>query len=134
MMNPPYRRAGSGNTPKNPLKAAAMVEGNAKLDDWVRLAWNMLCTKGSITIVHHADRLDDILSSFEERFGNVLVFPLWPDEGHKKPFKRVLVRAVKGGDKPLLKLSGLALHQDNGAYTPEAEDILRGRKAIELDA
>ncbi|WP_247878997.1 methyltransferase, partial [Azospirillum brasilense] len=47
MMNPPYLRAGAASVPPDPWKAAANVEGEAALIDWVRFAAAMLKPRGS---------------------------------------------------------------------------------------
>ncbi|MBT4890494.1 MAG: methyltransferase [Rhodospirillales bacterium] len=134
MANPPYRVAGSGNNPKDHVKAAAMVEGAAGLDAWVTLSWNILRRKGTLTLVHRADRLGDILVSLSGRFGGVVIFPLWPGSGDHHSSRRVIVRATKGVNTPLSLTQGLLLHGDTGAYTSKAEAILRGGKALNLGA
>jgi len=81
---------------------------------------------GTITLIHRADRLADILALLADKAGSFQVRPVHPyaDE----PAKRVLVRAVKTGKAPLRLLPALVLHaRDGGKHTPEAEAILRGR-------
>ena len=133
MANPPYRVAGSGNIPKDQIKAAAMVEGAAGLDAWVRLSWKLLRRKGTLTLVHRADRLGDILVSLSGHFGGVIIFPLWPGIGDHLSSRRVIVRATKEVNTPLSLMQGLVLHGESGAYTHEAEAVLRGGKALNLD-
>ncbi len=124
MMNPPYMEAGHGNAPPDGGKAAANVEGEAGLLPWVDRAHRLLRHKGTLTLIHRADRLDDLLVEIAPRFGDIAIFPLWPKRG--RPASRIVLAARKGVASPLRLLPGLALHEENGAYTDEAAKILNG--------
>lgn len=129
MANPPYELAGAGNVSPDLGKAVASVEGEARLRDWLKFCLRMVRPKGTVTLIHRADRLDDLLSVMGEGLGGLAVFALWPSGsvgGRKpKPAKRVLVRGRKGVSAPLRLLPGLILHGKDGDFTPEAEAILR---------
>ena len=84
----------------------------------------MVRTKGTITLIHRADRLGDLLALLQGQAGEVVVFPLWPKRGVAA--KRVIVRARKGIRSPLALSAGLVMHEDDGAFTARADDILRG--------
>jgi len=58
------------------------------------------------------------------------VLPLWPKAG--EPARRVLVQARKGSGAAFCLLPGLILHDTSGAYTQEADAILRGQAALAL--
>ncbi|MGF7172469.1 tRNA1(Val) (adenine(37)-N6)-methyltransferase [Azospirillum doebereinerae] len=130
MMNPPYLRADAASPPPGAWKAAANVEGRARLPDWLRFADAMLKPRGMVTLVHRADRLDDILAALRGRFGAVVVVPLWPRAGQEA--RRVLVAARKGVRSPARLTAGVTVHDADGRYTAEAERILRGAAALEL--
>lgn len=123
MMNPPYLKAGAASAPPNALKAAANVEGEARLADWLGFAGVMLKARGTLTLVHRADRLDEILALLHQRFGAVTIYPVWPHKGEEA--RRVLISAVRGAKGPATLAAGLTLHDESGAFTPEAEWILR---------
>ena len=123
MANPPYLPAGGGTPSPHPLKAAAMAEGEASLIDWVKAALTMARPKGTVTFIHRADRIDDVLAAFAGRAGEMVVFPLWPEAG--KPAKRILVRVRKGVAAPARLAPGLALHASSGGFTEAAEAVLR---------
>lgn len=125
MMNPPFLEAARADAPANAGKAAANVEGVLGLDDWIEFSLRMLRLKGTLTIIHRADRLDSLLAELTGRVGEIVVFPLWPGRA-AKPAKRVLVRARKGVAAPLRLAAGMVLHEDDGAYTAEADAVLRG--------
>ena len=80
---------------------------------------------GTITVIHRADRLADLLALLGAKAGSFQIRPIHPHADD--PAGRVLVRAVRGGRAPLRLLPPLVLHQRGGAkHTDEAEAILRG--------
>jgi tRNA1(Val) A37 N6-methylase TrmN6 len=119
------------------LRGPAPERAGAWLADDGLAAWLAFLTKavregGTITLIHRADRLGDLLAGLSPKTGSVQVRPVHPfaDE----PAKRVLVRAVKTGKAPLRLLPALVLHaRDGGKHTAEAEAILRGRAALGWD-
>ena len=124
MANPPYRPAGQGTRPPDDARAAAHVEGETDLNAWIAAMLAPLRPKGTLTLVHRADRLDAILAALDGRAGGVVIFPFWPRAG--VPARRVVVRARKGVRTPLVLAPGLALHQTDGRFTAEADAVLRG--------
>jgi tRNA1(Val) A37 N6-methylase TrmN6 len=130
MANPPFIEAGRGTLAPDPGKAAASMEGEASLADWVRFALAMVRDKGSVTFIHRADRIDALLGQIAGRAGEVVVFPLWPGAG--RPASRVLVRARKQIHAPARLAPGLVLHEPGGRFTPEAEAILRAVEPLAL--
>ncbi|TVR82740.1 MAG: methyltransferase domain-containing protein [Rhodospirillales bacterium] len=121
--NPPYRPAGSGRSPADPGKAAATLEDAASLDAWARAAVSAVRPRGTVTVIHRADRLDALLAVLTGRLGQMTVFPLWPRRG--RPARRVIVSGRKGSAAPIQLLPGLVLHGSDGRFTPEAEAVLR---------
>lgn len=131
MANPPYLPRGQSKPSPDPAKAAATVEGEAELADWVRCALTMVRGGGTITFVHRADRIDAVLGHFVGgRAGEITIFPLWPRAG--QPASRILVRARKQIAAPARLLPGLVLHEADGSFTPEADAVLRGGEALAL--
>ena len=130
MANPPHLPAETGRRPSDAGRAAASVEGEAKLDDWLRAALRMVCAKGTVTLVHRADRLPELMAALAGRAGEVVVFPLWP--GPDAPAKRVLVRARKGVATPARLSPGLVLHEAAGGYTAGTQAVLRDGGGLEF--
>jgi tRNA1(Val) A37 N6-methylase TrmN6 len=124
MANPPFLERGRGTEALNPAKAAATMEGDAALGDWVRFALAMARAKGTVTFIHRADRIDALLGHIAGRAGEVVIFPLWPGVG--KAASRVLVRARKQIAAPARLAAGLVLHEPDGRFTAAAEAVLRG--------
>jgi tRNA1(Val) A37 N6-methylase TrmN6 len=122
--NPPFLDAARADTSPDAGRAAANVEGEATLSDWIAFMLRMVRSKGAITLIHRADRLDGILALLQGQAGEAVVFPLWPKRGAAA--KRVIVRARKGVRTPMSLSPGLVMHEQDGAYTAAADEILRG--------
>ncbi|MFN3460748.1 MAG: tRNA1(Val) (adenine(37)-N6)-methyltransferase [Oceanibaculum sp.] len=131
MSNPPFLPPGRGNAPPDASRALAHVEGEADLPAWTAFAASVLPHRGTLTLIHRADRLTDLLAALARvRLGSVTVFPLWPHAGTAA--KRVLVRAAKGGKAPLVLSPGLMLHGADGGFTHAAESVLRDAAALKM--
>lgn len=130
MANPPYLRAGAHTPSADSSRAMANGEGEADLAAWVECAATLLRPRGVLTMIHRADRLDEVIALLHKRFGGIVVFPLWPRAG--APAKRFLVCGRRGVASPARLASGLALHDAEGGFTPEAEAVLRDGRGLEL--
>jgi tRNA1(Val) A37 N6-methylase TrmN6 len=135
MANPPYLEATRATAPSNAARADAHVEGHASKDAdlgaWLKFALAMIRSKGTVTLIHRADRLDHVLAELHGLTGGIVVFPLWPD-ATAKPAKRVLIRAVKGSAAAMRLAAGLILHESDGRYTPAADAVLRHVHGLDL--
>ncbi|HUB95422.1 MAG TPA: methyltransferase [Stellaceae bacterium] len=132
LANPPFLEPGRAQTPRDPGKAEAHREGEADLAAWVRFAMTMARQRGSLTFIHRADRLEQLLAQLAGRAGEIVIFPLWPGVG--RPARRVIVRARKGSAAPTRLMPGLVLHEADGGFTAAADHVLRGAGALDLDA
>ena len=130
LANPPYIKANSGQAPKIAAKALATVEGDANLIDWLNFCFNMVSSRGTVTIVHRRDRLDEILNYLVEISGQITIMPLIPRIGIDP--KRVLVQVTKGCRGPISWVPGLVLHGPAGAYSAKTEEILRNARQLFL--
>ena len=130
MLNPPYLESGAARVSAHEMRRIATVEGPADLAAWIACALGLLRPRGSLTVIHRADRMDRLLALLSPACGDLAVFPLWPRQGENA--KRVLVQARKGSAGPLRFLAGLALHDAGGAFTPAAEAVLRDAGGLDL--
>ncbi len=130
MANPPYLEATRSRLSANPLKASANHESTADLALWAKFCLLMVKPKGTVTFIHKADRLPEILSYFMGKLGDIIVYPLWPNQ--LKSTKRVLVRGTKNSNGSFKMMRGMVLHQEDAKYTPEANGILRELQALTL--
>ncbi|MGH6908820.1 MAG: tRNA1(Val) (adenine(37)-N6)-methyltransferase [Phenylobacterium sp.] len=99
------------------------------LEAWIGFLTKAVREGGTITLIHRADRLGDILGLLDPKAGSVQVLPIHPFAD--QPAKRVLVRAIKTGKAPLKLLPPLVLHDgEGGKHTAAVEAILRGEAAL----
>ncbi|WP_018631353.1 tRNA1(Val) (adenine(37)-N6)-methyltransferase [Neomegalonema perideroedes] len=126
LTNPPYFPAGFAASPEI-LRDEANRE-SAALAVWLRGALKRLRPGGSLTVVQRVERLPEILAALEGGAGSWAILPLAPKSG--LPAKLILLRGIKGGRSPLRLAFPLILHQADGAFTPEAEAILREGRAL----
>lgn len=120
LTNPPFH--GPGTRPPDAGRARAHMEA-VPLDTWLGFCLRMLKPRGGLTLIHRADRLDEILAALWGRAGAVEVIPIAARAG--RPAKRVIVRARKGRRSPAILHAPFVLHGDGGGYTAAAEAVLR---------
>ena len=131
MANPPYLAEGAHTVSADPDRRRTDGETGEGLPAWVAAAHRCLAPKGWLTLIHRADRLQDIAAALDGRFGGLSVLPLWPKAGH--PARRVLVAARRDSRSPSRLLPGLVLHGPDGRFTPAAEAVLRDGAALPFD-
>jgi tRNA1(Val) A37 N6-methylase TrmN6 len=131
MTNPPYLEFGRSNISPNQYKAKSNQDLEATFEHWAKFALLMVKPKGSITFIHRADFLDKILSFFNNKLGNIVVYPLWPGPG--KVAKRILVSGIKNSNGPMKLMPGMVLHNLDGSFTGTANDILRRGLALDMN-
>jgi tRNA1(Val) A37 N6-methylase TrmN6 len=126
LANPPYW---PGGTPSPEARRRAAAHEDAPLADWIAVLARPLRRLGTLSLVLPAARFSEAAAGLRGAgCGAVRLLPLWPRAGVAA--KRVLVQARRGGRGPDEVLPGLVLHQADGAYTPEAEAVLRGGAAL----
>lgn len=144
--NPPYMESGTHTRSPSAAKATAhgysphpdplpAGEGGTRhsregegLSVWLDVAFRLLKSNGTLTMIHRGDKVDKIILGLKNRFGAVEIIPLWPRAGEEA--KRVIVRAVKDRKTPARLHGGVILHNADGSYTDAAESILRGMQPI----
>jgi len=125
LANPPFfDDAGALRAPGAAKHTAWMnPEG---LDVWARFLITAVREGGTITLIHRADRLADLLAVLSPKAGAFQIRPIAPFVDAAA--KRVIIRAVRTGKAPLRLLPPLILHDREGEakHSPEAEAIMRG--------
>jgi tRNA1(Val) A37 N6-methylase TrmN6 len=128
LSNPPFFDDATRLRGPDPTRRGAYLADDG-LEAWIAFLSKAVREGGSITLIHRADRLADILALLSAKSGGIRIRPVHPFAD--APAKRVLVRAVKTGKAPLELLPPLVLHdRSGGKHTPEAEAILRGEAAL----
>jgi tRNA1(Val) A37 N6-methylase TrmN6 len=128
--NPPFDQALRGRRSPTALKQAAHAMQGGDLADWLKVAVRLLRDGGTLTLIHRADRLSDVLAALPKRAGGICIKPVQPQAD--QPATRILVQATAGSRGPLTLLPPLVLHGPNGDSTLEAVSIHKGRAAISM--
>jgi len=128
--NPPYFDEGKVTGSPTLMKAQAHAFGPDELENWVKLLHAMVVHRGTVTLVHRAENLSEILETMRGKFGDIRIAPMFPREG--QPASRIIVQGIKGSKAPLQILPGLNLHKQDNSFTAEAEAVLRQGAAWRL--
>jgi tRNA1(Val) A37 N6-methylase TrmN6 len=126
MTNPPFGADGTVS-PKASV-ATAHHESDVDLAHWVGACLKLLKPKGRLVMIHRADRLGEIMASLGKSCGDIQIYPIFPKLGQSA--KRVIVDAGKERKTGDTLHGGLVLHEESGAYTPQAQAILRDSAAL----
>jgi Predicted O-methyltransferase len=124
--NPPFHDE-CGEAAPDPARARALQD-KGKLSAWLSAGMKRTVSGGTFSVILRADRVGEALAALPDR--GVSIFPLWPKAGIAA--KRAILQVRQGSRAPLQMLAGLVLHLADGAYTPEAEAILRGGSGFSL--
>jgi tRNA1(Val) A37 N6-methylase TrmN6 len=125
--NPPFFDDPEELRSPHPAKTGAWMADDG-LAAWLAFLSKAVREGGTITVIHRADRLAELLAL--PKAGSFRVRPIHPFAD--APAKRVLVRATKTGKAPLVLLPPLVLHdRQGGKHTAEAEAILRGQASLD---
>ncbi len=127
--NPPFLEARAARVSPDADRAMAHVLGEGGLALWLKAALALLRPGGFFVLIHRADALGEILAGLAGRLGGLEIFPIFPRAD--RAAIRVIVRGRKGSKAPLALLPGLVLHGEDGAFTPAAEAVHRGRKLFD---
>lgn len=130
LANPPFRQTGQGRHPADPGRQIALAMPAGALQKWVVRLAGLVRGGGTVTIIHQAPALPELLAAMQRQLGGLVVLPLAPRAG--MPAKRVLVRATRGSRAPLRLLAPWALHREGGDYTCQTQAVLRDAMAIDL--
>lgn len=120
--NPPYFDAGRHSPPSSLIRRLARQHDPEALSGWLQAANRVLKPKGTITLIHSAEKLDELVTGLKRFCGAITVFPFWPRPD--RACKRLVVRATKGSRAPLALLPGLVIHGEDGLSTQRALDII----------
>lgn len=121
--NPPFFKKNVSNISPTPQKALAHHDLNMSTTEWIKNSFKLLKSKGYLYIIFPFDDIPLLLGSLYPMQYNMKIFPLWPKIGQHA--KRVIIKFQKNSLAPSRLLNGLVLHEEDGTYTKEANQILR---------
>lgn len=132
VMNPPYLTAATHPLSPDPIKATSHGESasDTTLVNWIKYSHLKLKQGGTLTMIHRADRMGDIIHSLTHKkwFGSLVIYPLCPHAGENA--KRIIVSARKERYAALVLKSGMIVHKPDGSYTDAAHKILSDAESI----
>ena len=116
--NPPYKKNGTGIVNEDEKKIISRHEITAKLEDFIKIAKDLLKDKGEFYMVHRPERLVDILSILRKYKIEPKELRFVYSNINKEP-KLVLIKGVKNS-KAFLKIDkNLYIYDEKGNYTKE---------------
>ena len=116
--NPPYKKNGTGIVNEDEKKIISRHEITAKLEDFIKIAKDLLKDKGEFYMVHRPERLVDILSILREYKIEPKELRFVCSNINKEP-KLVLIKGVKNS-KAFLKIDkNLYIYDEKENYTKE---------------
>lgn len=116
--NPPYKKMNSGRINENEVKLISRHEVTAELSDFIKMSFKMLKDKGTLYMVHRAERLVDIMAEMR----NNKMEPKrirFVYSNQKSDSKLVMIEAVKNGKSSIKVEEPLYVYKDDGSYTDE---------------
>jgi len=126
--NPPYLAQGAGTGARDHGRETAFRE-DTPLSVWLDVAIRRLKPRGTLSVIHLAARLPDLLAGLDARVGSIEIKPVAARAG--RDAGRILLRARKGGRGALVLHPALVVHRghhhdaDEESYTREMQTILR---------
>jgi tRNA1(Val) A37 N6-methylase TrmN6 len=128
--NPPYHSE-AGTPSPDASRRAAKRAAEGMLGIWAAALARPLRPRSTLTFILPAALLPEAAAAFVDAgCAPTALLPLWPKAG--QPAKLLLLRGIKGGRTPFRVLPGLVLHEPDGAFTAEANAVLRGGSALDL--
>ncbi len=120
--NPPYKKQDSGIVNENEKKVISRHEITANLEDFIKIAKDLLKDKGELYMVHRPERLVDILELMRKYRIEPKVLKMVCPNKNKEP-NLVLIKGVKNA-KPFLKIEkNLYVYDTENKYTKEILEI-----------
>lgn len=120
VMNPPYYNDGERQRSPDSAREAAY---SGDLAIWIGSALHWVRQGGSVSLIHRADRLDDILTLAKGKFGAIEVWPIYSKA--TEPAIRVIVKMIRNRKTPMTLHAPVILFDENGEPSVQSNSILR---------
>ena len=116
--NPPYKKIGTGIINKEDKQIISRHETTVNLDEWLKVASNLLKDNGAIYMVHRPERLNEIIENLRKyRLEPKRIRFVYPKVS--KDANLVLIKAVKYANSFLKVEKPLIIYNEDGSYTDE---------------
>ncbi len=130
--NPPYFKKDTKKICDNNVKTIARHEIYLTLEDVIRVASEMLNSKGEFYLVHQAERLQEICALYTKYKLAIKQLMLVQSNREEKPHL-VLVKAVKDGASGTEILPNLVLNKKDGTFTTKVQKIYKNKSINKKD-
>ena len=125
--NPPYKKKDTGLLSEEEKKIISRHETTATLEDFIKIAKDLLKDKGEFYMVHRPERLVDILSLMRTYKVEPKSLRFVYSNKESEP-KLILIKGIKNA-KPFLKVEkNLYIYRENEEYTEEIHKIYNNKK------
>ncbi len=122
VMNPPFRKPGTGRISPGDERAAARHELRGGIEEAIRTARVMLKNRGRLCVVYHPERLSELITLMKSH--SLEPKRLRFVHSHTKDEARmVLVEAVKDGAPGMKTLPPLFVYEKEREYTAEMREF-----------
>ncbi|NHF73920.1 tRNA1(Val) (adenine(37)-N6)-methyltransferase [Paracoccus xiamenensis] len=124
IMNPPFFP--NGTLSPDAARAGARHE-ETPLAAWLDTGLRRLRPGGTLTVIHLAQRLDQLLAGLSGRAGDITILPITARAG--RDAGRIILRARKGARAPLRLLSPFIMHE-GPAHLRDTENLSENAQAV----
>lgn len=120
--NPPYKKINTGKINKKENKYISRHEITAKLEDFIKISFNLLKDNGNFYMVHRPERLAEIIYLLKKYKLEPKRMRFVHSTNNQEP-KLVLIKAVKNAKEFLKIEKPLIIYEEKGKYTQEILEI-----------
>jgi len=122
--NPPYFKKGNALINEGSVKALSRHETTGDLEDFIKIASQLLKEKGTFYMVHRPMRLVDIMYYCRKyKLEPKLIQFVYPHQD--KPPNILLIKCVKNGNTELKYLENLYVYDDERNYSDQIKTIYK---------
>lgn len=122
--NPPYKKKNTGIINPDEPKMIARHEITANLEDFIRVAKDLLKDKGEFYMVHRPERLVDIFELMRKYKIEPKEIRFIFSKKNEEP-KMVMIKGIKKANSFLKVHPNLYIYEENGEYTQEIKNIYK---------
>ena len=124
--NPPYFKLNEKSIKNdNDIKSNARHELLINLEDIFKISRKLLKNNGKLVMVHRTERLDEIIELSKKYNLNIKRIQfIYPKENEES--NMIIIEAHKNGKEGLKVLPPIIVHDSNGNYKKEIEEMFRG--------
>lgn len=130
MMNPPFHAEDKHSVSDNKIKRTANAEKTGDLPLWLGSASRALNPKGTLTLIHRADRMEEIIAAAQNYFNSISILPIIARPGAEP--KRVIFRMQKSKASNVDICESFVLYGEDNRYCVAAEAVIRYALPIEF--